>query len=54
MRYLILITIYFSQGLADNAVISKVNGELWDMDRPLEGSAKLQLLKFDDEEGMSI
>nr|CAD7202104.1 unnamed protein product [Timema douglasi] len=41
-----------SQGLADNAVISKVNGTLWDLDRPLEGDSKLQLLKFDDNEGM--
>jgi threonyl-tRNA synthetase len=32
-------------------VIAKVNGELWDLDRPLEKDSKLQLLKFDDEEG---
>ncbi|KAF4524461.1 hypothetical protein B566_EDAN011884 [Ephemera danica] len=43
-----------SQGLADNAVIAKVNGELWDMDRPLEGNAKLQLLKFDDDEAQQV
>jgi threonyl-tRNA synthetase len=35
-------------------VISKVNGELWDLERPLEGSCKLQLLKFDDEEAQSV
>lgn len=44
----------FSQGLADNTVIAKVNGVLWDLDRPFEDSAKLQLLKFDDDEGMRI
>ncbi|XP_069681681.1 threonine--tRNA ligase 1, cytoplasmic isoform X2 [Periplaneta americana] len=43
-----------SQGLADNAVIAKVNGELWDLDRPLEKDTKLQLLKFDDEEGQQV
>ncbi|XP_046398600.1 threonine--tRNA ligase 1, cytoplasmic isoform X2 [Ischnura elegans] len=43
-----------SQGLADNTVISKVNGELWDIDRPLETSCTLQLLKFDDEEAQQV
>lgn len=41
----------FSQGLADNTVIAKVNDVLWDLDRPLEGDASLQLLKFDDKDG---
>ncbi|XP_066245938.1 threonine--tRNA ligase 1, cytoplasmic isoform X1 [Euwallacea similis] len=43
-----------SQGLADNAVISKVNGVLWDLDRPLEGDCKVQLLKFDDPEAQAV
>ena len=43
-----------SQGLADNTVIAKVNGQLWDLDRPLESDCKLQLLKFDDPEGQSV
>ncbi|XP_043479518.1 threonine--tRNA ligase 1, cytoplasmic isoform X1 [Leptopilina heterotoma] len=43
-----------SQGLADNAVISKVNNELWDLDRPLEFDCKLQLLKFDDSEAQQV
>lgn len=43
----------FSQGLADNSVISKVNGVLWDICRPLEESCTLELLKFDNEEGMN-
>ena len=32
-------------------MIAKVNGELWDLDRPLETDASLQLLKFDSDEG---
>lgn len=39
-----------SKGLADNSVVAKVNGEVWDLDRPLEKSSDLQLLKFDDED----
>lgn len=41
----------YSQGLADNTVIAKVNGILWDLCRPLEEDCSLQLLKFDNEEG---
>ena len=33
-------------------MISKVNGELWDIDRPLEKDCTLKFLKFDDDEGM--
>ncbi|VDO95445.1 unnamed protein product [Heligmosomoides polygyrus] len=40
-----------SKGLAENTVIAKVNGEVWDLDRPFEGDATLHLLKFDDDEG---
>ncbi|XP_039498343.1 threonine--tRNA ligase 1, cytoplasmic isoform X1 [Drosophila santomea] len=43
-----------SQGLADNTVISKVNGEVWDLDRVLEGNCTLQLLKFDDPEAQAV
>ncbi|XP_018563321.1 threonine--tRNA ligase, cytoplasmic isoform X1 [Anoplophora glabripennis] len=43
-----------SQGLADNAVISKVNGTLWDLDRPLESDCNLELLKFDDPEAQAV
>ncbi|CAG0904674.1 unnamed protein product [Darwinula stevensoni] len=43
-----------SQGLADNAVIAKVNGVLWDLDRPLEGNCSLEILKFDNEEGQQV
>ena len=44
--------IYFdSQGLADKCVVAKVNGDLWDLDRPLEKDSQLQLVKFEDKDG---
>ncbi|XP_075215792.1 threonine--tRNA ligase isoform X2 [Lycorma delicatula] len=43
-----------SQGLANSAVIAKVNNVLWDLDRPLEGNCSLQLLKFDDHEAQQV
>ena len=44
----------FSQGLADNAVISRVNGELWDLDRPLERDCSLEILRFDNEDAQAV
>lgn len=35
-------------------MISKVNGVLWDLDRPLEEDCKLELLKFDDPEATAV
>ncbi|XP_043499806.1 threonine--tRNA ligase 1, cytoplasmic isoform X3 [Polistes fuscatus] len=43
-----------SQSLSDSVVIAKVNNELWDLDRPLETSCKLQLLKFDDPDAQQV
>ena len=43
-----------SKGLADSCVVAKVNGEVWDLDRVLEGDVKLELIKFDDEEGQAV
>ncbi|KAK6132124.1 hypothetical protein DH2020_034115 [Rehmannia glutinosa] len=40
-----------SKSLASNALIAKVNGVLWDMNRPLEGDCKLELFTFDTDEG---
>lgn len=40
--------------VSDNLVISKVNGELWDTFRPLEGDCTLELLDFDNEEGRAV
>ena len=46
-----MMIIYCSQGLADSTVVAKVNGVLWDLDRPFEEDSELKLLKFTDEEG---
>ena len=34
--------------------MAKVNGELWDLDRPLEGDATVELLTFEDEEARAV
>lgn len=47
-----------SKSLADRLCISKVNGQLWDLDRPFEGEAneeiKLELLDFESDEGKKV
>ena len=47
-----------SKSLADRLCIAKVNGELWDLERPFEGEAdesiKLELLDFESEEGKKV
>lgn len=43
-----------SQGLAQNVVVAKVNGVLWDLLRPLEEDSNLELLKFDDPLGKKV
>uniref|UniRef100_A0A1L8DI25 threonine--tRNA ligase n=1 Tax=Nyssomyia neivai TaxID=330878 RepID=A0A1L8DI25_9DIPT len=48
------VAVGISKGLADSCVISKVNDVLWDLDRPLEGNCKLQLLKFDNPEAQAV
>ncbi|XP_058074212.1 threonine--tRNA ligase, mitochondrial 1 isoform X1 [Magnolia sinica] len=40
-----------SKSLAASALISEVNGTLWDMSRPLEGDCELKLFTFDTKEG---
>ncbi|XP_071736453.1 threonine--tRNA ligase, mitochondrial 1-like [Rutidosis leptorrhynchoides] len=40
-----------SKSLASNALISKVDGVLWDMTRPLEGDCELTIFTFDSNEG---
>ena len=32
-------------------MVAKVNGVVWDLDRPFEENSSLQLLKFEDEDG---
>ena len=43
-----------SKSLSERIVISKVNGQLWDLERPLEGDATLELLDFDHPEGKRV
>lgn len=43
-----------SKSLPDRLVIAKVNGTLWDLDRPLQESCNLELLDFDSEEGKQV
>lgn len=40
-----------SKSLLERTVISRVDGELWDLTRPLEKSCKLELIDFEDIEG---
>merc|ERR1712002_124457 len=48
------VALTISKGLADSCVVAKVNGLVWDLDRPLEENVKLELIKFDDEEGQAV
>lgn len=43
-----------SNKLAKRALGIKVNGEVYDLSRPLEGDIAVQILTFDDEEGKHI
>jgi threonyl-tRNA synthetase len=43
-----------SKSLFERTVISRVDGELWDLERPLEKSCKLELLDFDHPEGKKV
>ena len=43
-----------SQGLAESTVVAKVDGEVWDLDKPLTRDCKLKLLKFDDDEAKAV
>ncbi|KAF8336975.1 uncharacterized protein EI90DRAFT_2992146 [Cantharellus anzutake] len=43
-----------SPSLAQRIVISKVNGELWDLERPLECSVTLEFLDFNHPEGKRV
>jgi threonyl-tRNA synthetase len=48
------IAVGIAKSLAERTVISKVNGELWDLTRPLEESCKLELLDFENDEGKMV
>ena len=40
-----------SSKIAKNAIIAKVDGKLWDLERPFEDSCKLEILDFEDPDG---
>ena len=42
------------KSFSDRQVISKVNGELWDLERPLEGDCTLEFLDFEHPEGKAV
>ncbi|KAF8504177.1 hypothetical protein BU17DRAFT_101430 [Hysterangium stoloniferum] len=43
-----------SKSLSERIVIAKVDGQLWDLERPLEASCKLELLDFENDEGKRV
>ncbi|KAG0246482.1 hypothetical protein B0O80DRAFT_416070 [Mortierella sp. GBAus27b] len=43
-----------SRSLSERIVIAKVDNVLWDLERPLVGSCRLELLDFDNEEGKAV
>ncbi|KAF8884216.1 tars protein [Gymnopilus junonius] len=43
-----------SKSLSERIVIAKVDGVLWDLERPLEKSCKLELLDFEHPEGKRV
>src|ERR1700751_1218400 len=43
-----------SPRLADSAIVAKVNGELFDLNRPLEKDASLQVLTAKDPESLEV
>jgi len=43
-----------SKSLLERTVIAQVDGELWDLERPLEKSCQLKLLDFEHPEGKKV
>ena len=43
-----------SKSLAKKCVVAKVDGDTWDLFRPLEGDCTLSLHSFDDAEGRDV
>jgi threonyl-tRNA synthetase len=42
------------QRLADDAVVARVDGQMWDLTRPLEGDAKLEILTSRNPEALNV
>ncbi|WP_114750192.1 threonine--tRNA ligase [Pleomorphovibrio marinus] len=47
------IALGISEGLARNVLAAKVDGQVWDAQRPIEKDAEVQLLTWNDKEGKS-
>ncbi|MCX7603313.1 MAG: threonine--tRNA ligase [Bryobacteraceae bacterium] len=43
-----------SRRLAEDAIVARVNGELWDLTRPLEGDARVEILTPKDPEALEV
>ncbi|GAA5831901.1 hypothetical protein JCM3766R1_000143 [Sporobolomyces carnicolor] len=48
------IALGISKSLAEKTVIAKVDGKLWDLERPFEKSSSLELLDFEHPEGKKV
>ena len=42
------------QRLADDAIVARVDGNLWDLNRPFEGNAQLQILTTRNPEALEV
>lgn len=47
------IALSISEGLARNVLAAEVNGQVWDLNRPIEENAEVKLLTWKDQEGKS-
>src|SRR5262245_49413382 len=43
-----------SQRLADDAIVARVNGDLWDLSRPLESNSSLQILTTKNTDALEV
>ena len=43
-----------SKRLADDAIVARVNGDLWDLNRPFESDATLQILTTKNPEALEV
>jgi threonyl-tRNA synthetase len=43
-----------SKSLARSALVAEVDGELWDLDRPIERDARVRLVRAEDPEGLPV
>jgi threonyl-tRNA synthetase len=43
-----------SQRLADDAIVARVNGDLWDLNRPFEGDSSLQILTTKNQDALEV